>query len=78
MQHFLAEHHVSEQASFDLLDFNDETLQFLRSTFEELRSRYNRGTPIQLMKKSAQQVIKDGSKSLAAGATGQYDLVYCA
>jgi len=78
VQRFLEQHHLSDCASFDLLDFNQETLEFLRTTLDELRSRYHRRTPVQLIKKSAHQVLKEGSKSMATGAGGRYDLVYCA
>src|SRR5207249_6559963 len=68
VQRFLEQHHLSDCASFDLLDFNQETLEFLRTTLDELRSRYHRRTPVQLIKKSAHQVLKEGSKSMATGA----------
>jgi extracellular factor (EF) 3-hydroxypalmitic acid methyl ester biosynthesis protein len=78
IQQFLKDHPISEQASFYLLDFNDETLRFLQSRLEDIRKRNNRSTPVQLVKKSVHQVLKEGGRSLERGAAVQYDFVYCA
>src|SRR5207249_3661845 len=66
------------KARFTLLDFNEETLEHLRGRLAELRGRHDRGTPVQLIKKSVHQILKEGGKSVPRAADNQFDLVYCA
>jgi extracellular factor (EF) 3-hydroxypalmitic acid methyl ester biosynthesis protein len=77
VQDFIAESELSAQASFTLLDFNEETLAYTRQALDSILHRTNRRTPIQLVKKSVAQLLKDSAKPSAA-TTGTYDLVYCA
>ena len=74
IQRFLAHSNRSSIADFTLLDFNDETVAFARKTLERLKSQHNRGTGIEVLKKSVTQLIK----STAPFKPGSFDLVYCA
>lgn len=78
VQRFLAENALCEQASFNLLDFNDETLEHTTHTLGELKARYRRNTEIVLEKKSVHQILKEESRSFDSAASRKYDLVYCA
>jgi extracellular factor (EF) 3-hydroxypalmitic acid methyl ester biosynthesis protein len=71
---FLEQSAFSDHAEFTLLDFNEETLAYTRTSLESVRRRHNRRTRIQLVKKSVAQVVKSGMRSVSA----EYDLVYCA
>ena len=75
---FLTQEDLCERANLTLLDFNDETLLSTQRSIDELKSRYNRRTSIQLVKKSVNQILKEclrpEEKTLGSG----YDLVYCA
>ncbi|MDP2606711.1 MAG: class I SAM-dependent methyltransferase [Deltaproteobacteria bacterium] len=76
VQEFLIQDEVCNHTSFVLLDFNDETLQHTRKVLEDLKSKFRRGTEIELVKRSVHQVLRDETK---VGAHQQrYDLVYCA
>lgn len=76
IQKFLTEREICNRAQFTLLDFNEETLLHTRETLEGIKNKYGRTTPIQFVKKSVQQVVKDGTR--VAPNSPHYDLVYCA
>jgi extracellular factor (EF) 3-hydroxypalmitic acid methyl ester biosynthesis protein len=76
VQNFLSQDEVCNYTSFVLLDFNDETLQHTRKILEDLKSKYDRETKIEVVKKSVHQVLREESKP-GAQQPG-YDLVYCA
>ena len=67
---------VCNDASFVLLDFNDETLQHTKKVLEDLKSKFNRTTKIEVVKKSVHQVLKEESRYSARQE--KYELVYCA
>ncbi|MBA4148828.1 MAG: class I SAM-dependent methyltransferase [Verrucomicrobia bacterium] len=75
IQRFLSEYDICDRANFTLLDFNDETLQHTGKLLDELKRKYSRMTPIQMVKKSVHQVLKDGSRN---NGSEKFDLVYCA
>ncbi|MEO7298229.1 MAG: class I SAM-dependent methyltransferase [Verrucomicrobiota bacterium] len=76
IQNFLTEKDLCDRARFTLLDFNEETLAHTREVLQEIKIKQGRSTPIKFVKKSVQQIVKDGAK--AAPNAPQYDLVYCA
>lgn len=76
IQQMLATDPVIDSMEFTLLDFNDETLEFTQSRLERLRMEHNRSTPIQFVKKSVHQVLKEGSRP--ATDRTRYEVVYCA
>ena len=78
IQSFLSESALSDRAEFTLLDFNDETIQHTSRVLEDIRRQHGRTTRISLVRKSVQQVLKEGSKPVVQGAGKQYDLIYCA
>ncbi len=75
---FLEEAHPSEALQFVLVDFNDETLFHTEKLIESIQERRALSTPVQLLKRSVQQIIKDSSRVLAASAEEKYDFIYCA
>jgi extracellular factor (EF) 3-hydroxypalmitic acid methyl ester biosynthesis protein len=76
IQKFLTEKEICNRAQFTLLDFNEETLAHTREILQEIKNKKGRSTPIQFVKRSVQQIVKEGGR--AASNTPQYDLVYCA
>ena len=78
VQQFLRESHLASQVQFTLIDFNEETLAHCQKVLEEIKTRFHRTTSVRYVKKSVQQILKEAAKSVERGATGQYDLVYCA
>jgi extracellular factor (EF) 3-hydroxypalmitic acid methyl ester biosynthesis protein len=77
IQRFLQEQSASNATEFTLLDFNEETLAHVRSILEGLKRTHGRNTSIRYVKRSVQQVLKDGGK-YAPRPENQYDFVYCA
>jgi extracellular factor (EF) 3-hydroxypalmitic acid methyl ester biosynthesis protein len=75
VQHFLSDHPLAERARFDLLDFNEETLQHTTAKLDGIKKKYNRNTPIRLFKKSVHHMLRDKDRSTQIETT--YDLIYC-
>jgi len=78
VQRFLSEKDVSERVEFTLLDFNEETLQHVTSALNAIKTKYGRTSPVQFVKRSVHQILKESAKTVERPASQQYDLVYCA
>jgi extracellular factor (EF) 3-hydroxypalmitic acid methyl ester biosynthesis protein len=78
IQEFLSTHELSDAAHFDLLDFNQETLDHTRAVLSALQQERGRQTQIEFSKKSVAQYLKAQAKAETAAAAGTYDLAYCA
>ncbi len=79
VQWFLARGRVADGASFDLLDFNDETLQHAAQAVANAARRHGRPpASVRLIRKSVQQMVKEATRSGRGSATNGYDLIYCA
>lgn len=78
VQDFLAHEELSNQAQFELLDFNDETLEFTGKSLEELKKKHHRVTPVQMVKKSVNHILKETFKPAVEPPEKEYDFIYCA
>jgi extracellular factor (EF) 3-hydroxypalmitic acid methyl ester biosynthesis protein len=84
VQEFLSEGGLCDNAYFTLLDFNEETIQYTSRTLHDISKRFARKTPIQMQKKTVQQLLKEAivlKKNVRAegGRTDEkYDFIYCA
>jgi len=78
IQNFLSESPFNEQTQFTMLDFNEETLQYVRKTFDDIKRRHSRRTQVEYLKKSVHQILKEGGRTSDRSAADRYDLVYCA
>lgn len=76
IQQMLANDQVTNGMHFTLLDFNDETLEFVRNRLTDLKARYHRETQLEFIKKSVHQLLKEGAR--LDPAQPRYDLIYCA
>jgi extracellular factor (EF) 3-hydroxypalmitic acid methyl ester biosynthesis protein len=76
VQQFLSEDAICNHASFTLLDFNDETLEYTGKVLVDLRSKFDRRTKIDLIKKSVHQFLKEETKP--GLKRSRYDMIYCA
>jgi len=74
VREFMEQCPLSDFAEFTLLDFNEETLTYARTSLEDARRRHHRATRVQLARKSVAQIIKGGMRNV----TADYDIVYCA
>ena len=78
IQEFLAETELCDSACFTLLDFNEETIQHTRRVLHEISKRFSRKTPVQIGKKSVQQILKEAARVCEGTSEGKYDFLYCA
>ncbi|MCW5556638.1 MAG: class I SAM-dependent methyltransferase [Verrucomicrobiae bacterium] len=76
LQWLLEQDGLTDRMEITLLDFNDETLDFVRGRLEEIKSRQHRSTAIRYLKKSVHQLLKEGAR--ASPEASGYDLIYCA
>ncbi|MGH7989900.1 MAG: class I SAM-dependent methyltransferase, partial [Limisphaerales bacterium] len=83
VQEFLSEDELCDNASFNLLDFNEETIQYTSRCLHDVSKRFARKTPIQMQKKTVQQLLKEAfvlqkTAKSGGGAKEKYDFIYCA
>ncbi len=78
VQKFLVEQPISGRTHITLLDFNEETLQFTRDALNHEMAQHGRVAPVQFVRKSVQNILKESGRTIERSAKGQYDLVYCA
>jgi len=79
LQDFVRQHEISNRTELTFLDFNEETLEYVATAFNELKAKYSRRTPVQFLKRSVHHLLKDSIRSAARTGPGQqYDFVYCA
>lgn len=78
IQEFLRESPLCENVQFTLLDFNEETIQHATGVLQDIRKQFARRTPIQMQKKSVQQLLKEAAKQGGGTSEGKYDFLYCA
>ncbi len=78
VQEFLTHEEICNKAQFELLDFNDETLEFTGKTLEDLKKRHHRITPIFMNKKSVNHILKETFKPSNPLPEDAYDFIYCA
>jgi extracellular factor (EF) 3-hydroxypalmitic acid methyl ester biosynthesis protein len=79
VQRFLKNRLSRNALSFDLLDFNDETLQYAGNAVESV-ARRNGHSPVglKLIRKSVAGLLKDSARAAPVNPGSQYDLIYCA
>ncbi|HZF00954.1 MAG TPA: class I SAM-dependent methyltransferase [Methylomirabilota bacterium] len=76
VQDFLTKTHLSNQADFTLIDFNEETLLHAGRKLAEARHKFSRHTPIRTRQISVYELLKR-TRQNGAGAE-KFDLIYCA
>jgi extracellular factor (EF) 3-hydroxypalmitic acid methyl ester biosynthesis protein len=78
VQDFMRLHDLSDNATFTLLDFNDETLEYAKDLLQQARTAHRRETELNFYKKSVHQILKEATRPGPEMMPGTYDLVYCA
>jgi extracellular factor (EF) 3-hydroxypalmitic acid methyl ester biosynthesis protein len=76
VQRWLERGDLPDHVDFTLIDFNDETLAQTGAVLDRLRKRRSARADFRLVKKSVNQVIKEGAKNLPSHE--KFDLAYCA
>jgi len=72
---FIAEHPLADKASFHLLDFNAETLDYTENKLREIKRLHHRHTRVELVKNSVHNLLR--AKSRTTLPEPKYDLIYC-
>lgn len=72
-RNFIEQSALADQAHFDLLDFNEETLNYAGARMQETIRASGRKTTVSLARNSVQNLLR------GRGKTGEpsYDLIYC-
>jgi len=78
IQDFLVFDDLCERATFTLLDFNEETLNYTGKLLNEIKMKHQRQTPLTMVLRSVHQILKDGPRTAETGKDTLYDIVYCA
>lgn len=78
VQTFLEKSVAANGAHFTLVDFNQETLDHTRRDLSRISADHGRRSGLEFVRKSVQQLIKEGARTWAAGSKPEHDLVYCA
>jgi extracellular factor (EF) 3-hydroxypalmitic acid methyl ester biosynthesis protein len=78
IQRFLSKGSVSDRVEFVLADFNDETAAHTNAKMNDLKKQFGSQAKIQVVKRTAHQLIKQSERSVQSPQAEQYDLVYCA
>jgi extracellular factor (EF) 3-hydroxypalmitic acid methyl ester biosynthesis protein len=78
IQEFLAENELCNDVQFNLLDFNEETIQYTTRALHAISQRFGRKTTILMQKKTVQMVLKEAMRMEKVPIQGKYDFVYCA
>jgi len=78
IQQFFRETSLSDQVSFKLLDFNDETLNVAKTVLERARVQNGRRADIEFIRKSAAQLLRMKDSKGSVSNRAEYDFVYCA
>jgi len=72
---FIANHPLADNACFNLLDFNEETLRYTGRKMDEVRQQHHRKTQVKLIKNSVQNLLR--ARGRTPVTNGGYDLIYC-
>jgi extracellular factor (EF) 3-hydroxypalmitic acid methyl ester biosynthesis protein len=78
VQRFLGQGRLAARGNFELLDFNDETLQHTRQAVTAAGRQHGVAPSVRLTRKSVHQIVKEAARSTQAQSTAAYDYVYCA
>jgi extracellular factor (EF) 3-hydroxypalmitic acid methyl ester biosynthesis protein len=78
IQQFLTENSLCNHTNLTLVDFNEETVQHITRTLNQIKSESGAQTPIQVIKRSVHHIIKEGNKPSVGTDTHKYDFIYCA
>lgn len=73
-RNFIAASPLADHAQFELLDFNQETLQHTQGKIDEVKKSHQRRTSVKFVKGSVQNLLVGKSKPMEPSG---YDLIYC-
>jgi extracellular factor (EF) 3-hydroxypalmitic acid methyl ester biosynthesis protein len=74
---FLKRGPICSYSDFTLLDFNQETLEYVQNNLKNVGQNFSKAS-CNFIKKSVMQIIKDDGQSLCKFAHQGFDYIYCA
>ena len=77
MQRFLRDHAVSSNASFTLLEFNRETVDYTSGLLADLKRERRRQTQLDFLHSDVRKLLRSASGA-ANHSESRYDFIYCA
>lgn len=78
IQKFLGQGSITDQADIVLADFNDETAAHTTAKLNDLKKQHASRARIQVVKRTAHQLIKQSERPVQSAPSEQYDMIYCA
>jgi len=78
VQNFLTFDDLCDRAELALLDFNDETLERTGAILNDIKMKHRRSTRLHMIKRSVNQILKEGARIGATDTGSSYNVVYCA
>lgn len=77
VQKFIEENPLSNQTSFELIDFNEDTIKFLEQKINERITKSGNKPMVNFVHKSIDDLLKQAHKKFDDDG-GHYDMAYCA
>ena len=77
VQDFLKETPLANEADFVLLDFNEETLGYVRDQINQAQNQFSRQTRVETRRVSVHQLLRQNAHQEHFGSEPGYDLIYC-
>ncbi|MCZ6805254.1 MAG: class I SAM-dependent methyltransferase [Proteobacteria bacterium] len=78
VQRFIRDSSIAKQCSFQLMDFNDETLAYAERKIEEAITNSGNKPIIKFINKSIDELLKEAATKQNNRHGSTYDMVYCA
>ena len=78
VERFLMDEELSDLSAFTLFDFNEETIDYTRHLLMRTRTTSGRVTPVNFVKRSVHQLIRQSVAGEEALHGESFDVVYCA
>jgi extracellular factor (EF) 3-hydroxypalmitic acid methyl ester biosynthesis protein len=78
IQQYLAKGSVTDVADFMLADFNEETAGHTAAKLNDIKKQFGSRAKIQVVKRTAHQLIKNSDRAVQSPNAEQYDMIYCA
>jgi extracellular factor (EF) 3-hydroxypalmitic acid methyl ester biosynthesis protein len=77
VQEFWKETPLANEADFVLLDFNEETLGYVRDQINQAKNQFSRQTGAETRRISVHQLLRQNAQQEQFGSEPGYDLIYC-
>ncbi len=78
LQQFISENALADRLNLELIDFNQQTLEYAESMINQAIRDNRRQTNVRFVHQSVHELLKQASSRKAPEGQDKYDLVYCA